>query len=401
MKRVFTFTIVLLAALLQPGAAGAQESNFVPAAWASPPPSPGWTFTPTLVVGSSWDDNVLVRGNGDPARSDVLSVLNPRATLDFNGARGQLSATYDGAALFYRDLNQLNSLDQRSTFSGRRLVSKHVALFVRNSAAAVPTTELVQLVAVPFVRTGSRLEDLRTGVEASFTKRTSVLVSYDFQWVNFDHSVPGTEGLVGGHSHGISVALRHLLTARLALTGDYDIQHATLRLADQTFDVQNAWVGVEYKLSDVTRAFAAGGISRLGATQLSADRTGPAWRIGLNHQMRRAGVDLLYSRSFVPSYGFGGTMQNEELIGRLQLPLGRRVYTTSSLSWRRDDPLVLGELPLRSYWVEGSVGYAATPWVRFEVFYAGTRQTINRPGGELDRNRVGIQVITAKPVRIR
>jgi hypothetical protein len=77
------------------------------------------------------------------------------------------------------------------------------------------------------------------------------------------------------------------------------------------------------------------------------------------------------------------------------------VYTTSSLSWRRDDPLIFGELPLRSYWVEGSVGYAFTPWMRFEVFYAGTRQTIDRPGGELDRNRVGIQIITAKPVRIR
>ncbi len=401
MNRGFTFTIVLLAALLAPGAAAAQESNFVPSTWANPQPSAGWTFTPTLVVGSGWDDNVLVRGNGDVAPGDVVSVLNPRASLDFNGARGQLTATYDGAALFYRDLNQLNSLDQRTTFDGRRLISKHVALFVRNSAAAVPTTELVQLVAVPFVRTGSRLEDLRTGVEVEFTKRTSMIASYDFQWVNFDHSVPGTEGLVGGHSHGVSFALRHLLTARLALTGDYDVQHATLRLADQTFDIQNAWVGVEYKLSDVTRAFAAGGISRLGVTQFSADRTGPAWRMGINHQMRRAGVDLLYSRSFVPSYGFGGTMQNEELTGRLQLPLGRRVYTTSALSWRRDDPLLIGQLPLRSYWVEGSVGYAATPWVRFEVFYAGTRQTIDRPGGELDRNRVGIQVITAKPVRIR
>jgi len=401
MNRAFTFTIVLLAALLGPAAAAAQESNFVPAAWATPPPSPGWTLTPTLVVGSGWDDNVLVRGKGDTAPADVVSVLNPRATLDFNGGRGQLSATYDGAGLFYRDLNQLDSLDQRGTFSGRRLISKHVALFVHNSAAAVPTTELVQLVAVPFVRTGSRLEDLRTGIEASFTKRTSMLVSYDFQWVDFDHSAPGSAALIGGHSQGITLTLRHLLSERLALTADYDLQHATLKDTDQTFDVQNWWAGAEYKFSDVTRVFAAGGLSRLNVTQFSTDRTGPAWRIGLNHQMRRAGVDLLYSRSFVPSYGFGGTMQNEELIGRLQLPLGQRLYTTSSLSWRRDDPLVLAQLPLRSYWVEGSVGYAFTPSMRFEVFFAGTRQTIDRPGGELDRNRVGIQIITAKPMRIR
>src|SRR5882672_7374413 len=113
MNRAFTFTIVLLAALLRSGAATAQDSNFVPTASANPQAPAGWTLTPTLVVGSSWDDNVLVRGKGDSAPGDVLSVLNPRATLDFNGARGQLSASYDGAALFYRDLNQLNSLDQR------------------------------------------------------------------------------------------------------------------------------------------------------------------------------------------------------------------------------------------------------------------------------------------------
>jgi hypothetical protein len=94
-------------------------------------------------------------------------------------------------------------------------------------------------------------------------------------------------------------------------------------------------------------------------------------------------------------------MQNEELTARLQLPLARRVYTASSFSWRQDDPLTDSELPLRSYWIEGNIGYAATPWVRIEAFYAGTFQRIDRPGGVLDRNRVGFQIITAKPVRIR
>jgi hypothetical protein len=399
MNRALTLTL-LLGALLQPGAAGAQESNFTPVASGDPRAPAGWSFTPALVVGSSWDNNVLIRGTGDAAPGDVLTVLNPRGTLDFNGAHGQLSATYDGAILLYRELNQLNSLDQHGSLYGRRLVSRHVALFVRNSAADVPTTELEQLVAVPFVRTGSRLEDLRTGIEAAFSKRTSAVISYDFQWVSFDHSLPGSDALVGGHSHGASLTLRHVLTKRLALTGDYDLQHAALR-DGHAFGVQNGWVGAEYKLSEVTRLIAAGGVSRLGVTQFSQDRTGPAWRLGFTRKVGRAGADLLYSRSFVPSYGFGGTMQNQELTGRLQLPLWRRVYTTSMVSWRRDDPLISGELPLRSYWIEGTIGYAATPWVRVEAFYAGAHQTIDRPGGVLDRNRVGVQIMTAKPVRIR
>jgi hypothetical protein len=400
MNRARSFTILLLAALVQPGAARAQESDFAPVVSADLQAPPGWSFTPAVAVGSSWDDNVLIRGNNSRPPGDVLSVVDPRGTLDFNGVRGQLSASYDGAIVLYRDFNQLDSFDQHGSFFGRRMLSKHVAIFVRDSAAAVPTTELAQLVAVPFVRVGSRLEDFRTGIEAAFTKYTSAALSYDFQWVDFDHSLPGTGGLLGGHSHGANATLRHLLTVRLALTAEYDLQHAAIR-GGQTFDVENAWAGAEYRLSEATRLFAAGGVSRLGVTQFSANHTGPAWRIGVIRAIRKAGVDLLYSRSFVPSYGFGGTMQNEELTGRLRLPLGRRVYTTSALSWRRDDPLVSSELPLRSYWIEGTVGYTATPWVRLEAFYSGAHQTIDQPGGVLDRNRVGFQIITARPVRIR
>jgi uncharacterized protein (PEP-CTERM system associated) len=399
MNRVLAFSIVSLLALL-PGAVAAQESNFVPSPSADQLAPPGWSFTPALAVGSGWDDNALVRGTGDDAPGDLLSVFDTRAALDYNGSRGQVSANYDGAFVIYRDLNQLNSFDQRASFAGRRLLTKHIAFFARNSFAAVPTTELAQLVAVPFVRTGSRLEDLRTGVEASFTKYTSATFSYDFQWVDFDPIGPGNNALFGGHSHGAAVTLKHLLSARLAVTGDYSLQHATLR-DGELFNIENASAGLEYRLSEQTRFFAAGGISRLGATQFSANQTAPAWRVGLVRSLRRAGVDLLYSRSFVPSYGFGGTMQNEELTGRLRLPLGRRVYTTSALSWRRDDPLVSGELPLRTYWLEGTIGYAATRWIRVEGFYAATHQKIERPGGVLDRNRVGFQVITAKPLRIR
>jgi hypothetical protein len=69
--------------------------------------------------------------------------------------------------------------------------------------------------------------------------------------------------------------------------------------------------------------------------------------------------------------------------------------------WRNTDPLETTDLPLRSFWAEGSVGYVLTPMVRVEAFYSGTHQNINRPGGTLDRNGVGFMVITAKSVRVR
>jgi hypothetical protein len=83
------------------------------------------------------------------------------------------------------------------------------------------------------------------------------------------------------------------------------------------------------------------------------------------------------------------------------VPLARRVYVQGGVSWRRNDPLTELEFPLRSVWLEGTLGYAMTQWARLEVFYGGTHQDTDQPGGELDRNRFGLQIVTAKPVRIR
>src|SRR5262249_23655595 len=130
-------------------------------------------------------------------------------------------------------------------------------------------------------------------------------------------------------------------------------------------------------------------------------RVGPAWRAGLGRNFHRFVVNVEYSRSFVPAYGFGGTTQNEELTGHVHLQLARRVYASGGLSWRRNDPLTDLDLPLRSVWVEATVGYAATPSIHLEAFYSGTHQTVHRPRGETERNRVGFQVTTAKPVKAR
>jgi hypothetical protein len=191
MMRAFSFIAALAAAALAAAApAAAQESNFIPLASADAAAAPGWSFTPSLSYSAAWDDNVLMRGLGDETPADFVNFVNPRGALDYNGRRGQLAAHYDGGFALYRDLTSLNSYDQRGSLYARRFLTPHVALFVRNSIASVPTTELVSFVAVPFLRTGSRLEDFRGGVEAALSKHTSVTASYNFQWVDFDHSVP-------------------------------------------------------------------------------------------------------------------------------------------------------------------------------------------------------------------
>src|SRR5436190_4484808 len=152
----------------------------------SPGPGGGWTITPSLLYSANWDDNVLLKQRVDEPRGDFLNVLNPRVDAGFGGRRGQFSGSYDGAFLLYRDLNTLNSYDQHGSVSGTRQLSKHVRLFVTDTLAVTPTTELALLVGVPFMRTGVRLNDVRTGIDANLTKRTSISVTYRFEWVRFD-----------------------------------------------------------------------------------------------------------------------------------------------------------------------------------------------------------------------
>jgi len=394
------FVAFVLVAALLPAPLAAQDSNFALSNNTTPAPVPGWTFTPSIIYQGAWDDNVLLRGKGDEAPRDFLNILNPKADVSFIGRRGQLNADYDGAFVLYRQLDTLNSYDQHARLSARRLITRHVALFVIDTFAAVPTTELVQFIAVPFIRTGSEFNDVRGGVDAALTKYTSLKVTYNFEWVNFDREDPLAPLLRGGHSHGATVSLRHAVSENTTLLADYDAQHAIV-VSNGTFDVQNAAAGIEQKLSDATRIFLTGGIARVGVTNLFPARTAPAIRAGLTHQYQRAAVDVSYSRMYVPAFGFGGTYQNEELSGSLRLPLSQHFYTNSSVSWRKNEPLVGGDMTLRSIWIESVVGYAVQPWMRLEGFYSGSHQTIDQPGTERSRNRVGFQIVTFKPLRVR
>src|SRR3954471_11468450 len=109
MTRIATITIALLAVSAAAPAA-AQESNLAPTTPEGNPLAPvGWSFTPSLTYSGAWDDNVLIRGTGDRTPGDFLNVVTPRGTVNYNGRDAQVSGSYDGAFLLYRDLGSLNS----------------------------------------------------------------------------------------------------------------------------------------------------------------------------------------------------------------------------------------------------------------------------------------------------
>src|SRR6516162_6088215 len=135
------------------------------------PTPPGWSLTPSLGASQTYDDNVNLQGTGGTPVSDLISTLNPSGTLTYNGPRAQLNARYDGSFLLYRSSTSLDSYAQNGSLSARRRLSARTSLFVGGSISAAPTTELVQLTAVPYVRTGSRAEDARVGIESAISKR--------------------------------------------------------------------------------------------------------------------------------------------------------------------------------------------------------------------------------------
>jgi hypothetical protein len=71
------------------------------------------------------------------------------------------------------------------------------------------------------------------------------------------------------------------------------------------------------------------------------------------------------------------------------------------VSWRKDDPLVEITPPLKSLWIQATVGYAAGSWMRIEGYYLGTKHTVIAPDELLTHNQIGLQVIASKPVRLR
>jgi hypothetical protein len=399
-QRALVVSAAVVACVLNVRSVSAQRSNFSMVDSAEPAPHAGWIFTPALAFQGAWDDNALLLYEPEPPH-DFLSMLNPRADITFNGKRSEFDASYDGAFLMYRDLNTLNSFDQRTAVSARRALTKQVTVSVRNGFADVPTTELVNFVAVPFVRTGSKLDDFRTGVDVALTKHTTISGGYNFQWAEFDQP----EGLQafalrGGHSHGASANLKHELSERTALTASYNFQHAYVVNGD-TFDVVNADAGVDRQILPTTRIFGAFGFSRLVVSQTAVASVGPAYRAGVIHHLGLTSITASYARSYVPAFAFGGTFQNEELLGQVHTPLARRVYMNSAVSWRRNEPLETNSLRLKSFWFETSVGYAVEQWVRIEGFFQAEHQEIDRPGGSLGRRRIGFQVVTSKPMRVR
>ena len=93
---------------------------------------------------------------------------------------------------------------------------------------------------------------------------------------------------------------------------------------------------------------------------------------------------------------------NQELNAAVHMPVAKnRAYVQLGLSYRRNEPLTPGELDLKSLWLQTTAGYSVLRWFRVEAYYWRTQQDSQQAGGKMNRDRIGVQVVTSLPMRIK
>jgi len=263
----------------------------------------------------------------------------------------------------------------------------------------VPTTDEIDVAGVRFSRTGARRNAFAGQLHARLTKFTDLSVKYDNTWVSFDRT---DTILTGGAVNGVTTGLSRRVGPQVAIGAEYAVRFADLNEGTRQLTFHDAGATAQIGLSARTSASFGAGYSYLDDRSLHETRTGPYFRAELTHGTEHATLGAAFERMFVPSFGFGGSSQSQQVRGYIRMPLNRnRMYVQASGSWRRTDPFLVGELPLDTTLIRSTLGYSATRYLRVEAFHAFTRQDSRIAGGQVNRQRVGAQIVISQPMRIQ
>jgi hypothetical protein len=371
------------------------------------PARPGWTFTPSFTFSDMYDDNVTLFGRGtttDGANTDFIRSYAPAADLHYVGRHTTLRGSAAGSFLSYQNLSRLNRWDQRLRFEARRQQSTRLELFGYISRSVVPTTQAIDFGAVVYTNTGATLADGSSGLRYRLGARNEIETSVSFQSAAFDRAGDFGAFLRGGRAASSLTAYRHKLTERLSVGGDYEYRRAAVNGDADRAMTNSGQAAIDYRLSPAWTVSGGAGAIYVAASPVGAATTLPSLRLAIDRRDGKRRFHAGYLQAVVPSLGTGGTVRNKELgVGfTSQLFHSRHFYTDQSATFRSHTPLVRvpSELDLRSLYVSSVFGWAPQPWVNIEAFYSNVQQSTLLVGGRLDRNRVGFQIVTSKPVRM-
>lgn len=399
--------VVIAIPLATPLPVRAQSSSSIPAQQSAP----GWIFTPSIASGGTWDDNVLLVNPGTNPLSDYGTPITPGASIDYTGRFTKFSSGYTGAFVRYMTLEELNSLQQSFHASVDRKVSPRVTLIGQESFTKAPTTDVLQLSGVPFYRIGSRTNAASGGAQIALAKHTTLRSNYTLRTVDFDTNLLTDNQLQGGHAHEVVTTVDQALSRHFSVGAEYDFSRVLVNgertLAGPTpedrFNMQTYLGTAQYQVASGTTVSGGVGLAVMSAGLTHEARTGPEWHAALSQKTGRSVVSTSYERSYIPSFGFGGTFQNQQWDANIHTPFGHsRAYVNGGVLWMKNDPLdTIAQPSLRTLWLSGSVGYYLARWLSLEGFYGHTQQDSQQPGGQLTRNQIGFYVVASKPMKLR
>jgi uncharacterized protein (PEP-CTERM system associated) len=395
---------VRLAALLVLTAAAPAAAQLTEAG--TPVHPPGWSATPAIGVSEMWDDNPTLAAENDVRTGDFVTAVQPSMSLDYRGRQTTVRGDYAGTFDFYRDLTGLNTRDHRAGFDATVQATRRFQVFARDHAMLSPTTaDAAEVGATVLRRQTTRMNSFRGGFEALLGKQTTLNGTYASEWIDFadDHELaspipPQSELLQGGYSHGAIGELRHRLNQRVSIGADYDLQHAIVAGGTETFDVQSALAVSQIAMGPAFSASLGYGHAWLTAGDGFTDN-GPAFNVGLNWTGRHSGATLGYVRTFLPSFGFGGTFQNRELRGEVRTSLSRTVRWSGSVALSDNEPLQPGDPTLRTVSARTGLGWIVKRRLRFDAFVVHVSQDSGLAGGHVLRTRAGVQATVSQTVR--
>jgi hypothetical protein len=135
--------------------------------------------------------------------------------------------------------------------------------------------------------------------------------------------------------------------------------------------------------------------------RVGTNRSGPAFEATLDWHTRRVAGTLGYERAFVPSFGFGGTFQNESVRADVRATLTRWLHWSAGLAAANSDPLALGDPTLRAVSSHTALSFVIKRRLRVENFLQHVRQDSSGAGGRVHRTRLGVQMALDGMVRVR
>jgi hypothetical protein len=364
---------------------------------------PGWVFTPSVAFGMVYDDNAFLAAAVNPSTSDTFTLVRPQLNLALNQRHTNFDLDYFGVLQRYHNLADTTDYSQGARLGFQHEVNRRLSLFARDSYTLSPSTDFIDVVTgVPFVRTGTRQNNASAGATYALTKTLSINGQYNLQWIEFGRNREEDQSvLAGGRAHRVSLDVRQRISRRVGVGVHWNIQHANLGRTGDTFDIQNAEGIVDVRLGERTTLEGGAGVSYLSLPSVIGSRWGPAAHVALHTRTEYAFFNFGARQSFVPAFGFGGSVQNSEVNASARVPFYRgRAYVDGSLSWRNSDPVLETGLRLQSLLVRTTVGYAFQRWLHVQAFYAGSYQDTSARG-QINRNRVGVQVLTSHSMRIQ